>query len=93
MTIQDFFKKFNLNTAGIQIKQSSKTYQGTEDPILFITLDEEVDGQDYLVMSHNLATKVASDTSVLSTASVTHTEQGWGLICASTITVLGTVDL
>ena len=93
MTIQEFFKKFDLSTTGIQVKQSEKTYQGTTDHILFITLDEEVDGQDYLVMSHNLATKVASDTSVLSTASVTHTEQGWGLICASTITVLGTVDL
>lgn len=93
MTIQNFFKHFGLSTKGIQIKQSEKTYQGTTDHILFITLDEEVSGQDYLVMSHSLAIKVADDPSVLSTASVTHTEQGWGLICASTVTVLGTVDL
>lgn len=93
MTIKQFFEKFNLNTKGIEIKQSEKTYKGTTDNILFITLENEVDGQDYLVMSHNLATKVATDPSALASASATHTDEGWGLICASTVTVLGSIDL
>ena len=93
MTIKQFFEKFDLNTTGIKIKQSEKTYKGTTDNILFITLDKEVDGQDYLVMSHNLAAKVADDKSALASASATHTDEGWGLICASTVTVIGSIDL
>ena len=93
MDIKDFFRNYGLRTSNIEVKQSSNCYAGTDDPILYINLDKEVDGQDYLVMSHTLATKVAQDINELTSASVTCTEAGWGLISHSTVTVLGTVSL
>lgn len=93
MNIKDFFKKNGLNTESVEVLQSEKTYQGTTEPILYLSLDGEVDGQDYLVMSRTLASKVREDLGELATASVSKTEQGWGLICHSTVTVLGTISL
>lgn len=93
MNIKDFFKKNNLNTENVEILQSEKCYQGTTEPILYLSLDDEVDNQDYLVMSRTLASKVREDIGELAKASVSKTEQGWGLICHSTVTVLGTISL
>lgn len=93
MNIKDFFCKNGLNTEGVEVLQSEKTYQGTTEPILYLSLESEVDGQDYLVMSRTLAEKVREDLGELAKASVSHTDQGWGLICHSTVTVLGTISL
>ncbi len=93
MNIKDFFKRNNLNTENVEILQSEKTYQGTTENILYLSLDGEVDGQDYLVLSRTLASKVREDLGELASASVSKTEQGWGLICHSTVTVLGTISL
>lgn len=93
MNIKDFFKRNNLNTENVEILQSEKCYKGTTENILYLSLDSEVDGQDYLVMSKTLASKVREDIGELATASVSKTEQGWGLICHSTVTVLGTISL
>lgn len=93
MNIKDFFEKNGLNTKGIEILQSEKCYKGTTENILYLSLDDEVDGQDYLVMSRTLAGKVRENTAELATASVTKTEEGWGLICHSTVTVLDTISL
>lgn len=92
MNIKEFFEKHHLST-NIEVLQSEKPYKGTEENILYLQLDEEVDGQDYLVMSRTLAAKVREDLDELKTASVTKTEEGWGLICHSKVTSLGTISL
>ena len=62
MTIKEFFSKNNLQK-NLDILESSKTYKDadgktTSEKILYINLSADVDGQDYLVLSRNLAKKV-----------------------------------
>ena len=97
MTIKEFFSKNNLQK-NLDILESSKTYKDadgktTSEKILYINLSGDVDGQDYLVLSRNLAKKVRKDANEITKAQVQSTEFGWGLICASTVTVLGSVSL
>lgn len=97
MTIGEFFDKNNLQK-NLKIFESSKTYRDangktTSEKILYINLSADVDGQDYLVLSRNLAKKVRENQDELTKAQVQSTEFGWGLICASTVKVFGTVTL
>lgn len=97
MTIKQFFDKYGLQK-DFNIYESSKTYKDadgktTSEKILYINLSDDVDGQDYLVLSKNLAKKVRKDKKELNKAQVQSTEFGWGLICASTVKVFGSVSL
>ena len=97
MTIKEFFNKYDLQK-NFNICESSKTYKDangktTSEKILYINLSDDVDGQDYLVLSRNLAKKVRKNQNELTKAQVQSTEFGWGLICASTVKVLGSVYL
>ena len=97
MTIKEFFSKHGLQK-DFNIYESSKTYKDadgktTSEKILYINLSDDVDGQDYLVLSRNLAKKVRKNQNELTKAQVQSTEFGWGLICASTVKVLGSVYL
>ena len=97
MTIKEFFSKHGLQK-NLDIYESSKTYKDadgktTSEKILYINLSADVDGQDYLVLSRNLAKKVRENQDELTKAQVQSTEFGWGLICASTVKVLGSVSL
>lgn len=99
MNIKSFFQKYNLDTK-VDILESSKTYKdrdgkATTENILYLSFDSEIGdtGQDYLVMSRTLASKVREDNQELAKAQVTETEEGWGLICAATVKVLGTISL
>lgn len=97
MTINQFFDKYDLQK-NFNIYESSKTYKDadgktTSEKILYINLSADVDGQDYLVLSRNLAKKVRENQDELTKAQVQSTEFGWGLICASTVKVFGTVTL
>ena len=97
MTIKEFFSKHGLQK-NLDIYESSKTYKDadgktTSEKILYINLSDDVDGQDYLVLSRNLAKKVRKNQTELTKAQVQSTEFGWGLICASTVKVLGSVYL
>lgn len=97
MTINQFFDKYGLQK-NFNIYESSKTYKNangktTSEKILYINLSADVDGQDYLVLSRNLAKKVRENQDELTKAQVQSTEFGWGLICASTVKVFGTVTL
>ena len=65
MSIKEFFSKNNLQK-NLDILESSKTYKDgdgktTSEKILYINLSDDVDGQDYLVLSRNLAKKVRKD--------------------------------
>ena len=97
MTIKEFFDENNLQK-NLKIFESSKTYKDakgktTSEKILYINLSADVDGQDYLVLSRNLAKKVRKDQDELLKAQVQSTEFGWGLICASTVKLFGEVTL
>lgn len=97
MSIKQFFDKHDLQK-DFNIYESSKTYKDangktTSEKILYINLSADVDGQDYLVLSRNLAKKVRENKDELTKAQVQSTEFGWGLICASTVKVLGSVSL
>lgn len=97
MTIKQFFDKHDLQK-DFNIYESSKTYKDangktTSEKILYINLSADVDGQDYLVLSRNLAKKVRENKDELTKAQVQSTEFGWGLICASTVKVFGSVSL
>ena len=97
MTIKEFFNKHGLQK-NLDILESSKTYKDadgktTSEKILYINLSGDVDGQDYLVLSRNLAKKVRENQDELTKAQVQSTEFGWGLICASTVKVFGEVTL
>ena len=97
MTIGEFFDKHDLQK-NLKIFESEKTYKDangktTSEKILYINLSADVDGQDYLVLSRNLAKKVRKDANEITKAQVQSTEFGWGLICASTVKVFGEVTL
>lgn len=93
MKIKQFFEENNLNLK-IEINQSErKNYEGSKDPILYLSLERPVDGQDYLVLSHSLATKVQKDPSAIKEADAKLTEFGWGLICRAQVTTIATVEL
>lgn len=97
MTIKQFFDKHDLQK-DFNIYESEKTYKDangktTSEKILYINLSADVDGQDYLVLSRNLAKKVRENQDELTKAQVQSTEFGWGLICASTVKVFGSVSL
>lgn len=97
MTIKQFFDKHGLQK-DFNIFESSKTYKDangktTSEKILYINLSADVDGQDYLVLSRNLAKKVRENKDELAKAQVQSTEFGWGLICASTVKVFGSISL
>lgn len=97
MSIKQFFDKHDLQK-DFNIFESSKTYKDangktTSEKILYINLSADVDGQDYLVLSRNLAKKVRENQDELTKAQVQSTEFGWGLICASTVKVFGSVSL
>ena len=93
MTIVDFFKNHGLSGKGLDIRESTKTYEGSEEPILYIQLSKEVEGQDYLVCSKTLASKLRDKSLTLAEANVQLTEEGYGLICPQTTKVFATVDL
>lgn len=81
ISIAEFWNKNNLGSS-IEVKQSSKTYQGTVTPILYIVLPHEVDGQDHLVLSKRLAERLILDHDSLLEAGVVRKDAdwGWGLI-------------
>lgn len=82
MTIRQFFTQFGISAAGSKLVQSeTKTYEDSDIPVTYIRMNKSVDGQDYLVLSKNLASKVLENTSNLADSDATHTEYGWGLIC------------
>lgn len=99
MNIKAFFQKYNLDASKVDILESEKVYKvdgkDTTDKILYLSFPEEIGdtGQDYLVMSRTLANKVRANKEELRKAQATETEEGWGLICAATVKVIGTISL
>ena len=93
MKIKAFYESHGLSTQGVEIRESSRKYEKSDDLILYIQLPLEVDGQDFLVCSHTLATKLRDKSLTLRDAEVTSSEFGWGLICPQTTKVIETIDL
>lgn len=96
MTIVDFFKAHDLSGKGIELRETNvKTYEGTTDKILYINLPKQIEGQDFLVCSRTLASKLRSKDLTLKEACVSHDEDTdlIGLVCPATTKVIETVDL
>lgn len=93
MKIKTFFEQHSLSTKGIELRESSKTYEDSTDKILYIQLPMEVEEQDFLVCSHTLAQKLRDKSLTLREAEVVHSDVGFGLICPQTTTVIETIDL
>ena len=93
MKIKTFFEQHNLPTKGVELRESSKTYENSNDKILYIQLPAEVEEQDFLVCSHTLSTKLRDKSLKLSNAEVTRSDVGYGLICPQSSTVIETIDL
>ena len=93
MNIKAFYTAHNLSTKGVELRESEKTYEGSQDKILYIQLPMEVEGQDFLVCSHTRATKLRDKSLTLRDADVTSTDFGYGLICPQTTKVIDTIDL
>lgn len=93
MNIKAFYTAHNLSTKGVELRESEKTYEGSQEKILYIQLPMEVEGQDFLVCSHTLATKLRDKSLTLRDADVTETDFGYGLICPQTTKVIETIDL
>lgn len=93
MKIKDFYTAHSLRTEGVELRESSKTYEGSQEKILYIQLPMEVEGQDFLVCSRTLAAKLRDKSLTLRNADVTLTDVGYGLICPQTTKVIETIDL
>ena len=93
MKIANFFKANDLSGKGVELRESSKTYEKSNDKILYIQLQKEVDDQDFLVCSHTLAQKLRDKSLKLAEAEVVRTDVGYGLICPQTTVVIDTIDL
>lgn len=79
------------------LERSKKTnYEGSSILIAWISCPkfEEILGQDYLVLSKTLCDNVLEQkTTKLSSATITITDDGMGLIMPKDVTVLDTTDL
>ena len=93
MKIKDFYTAHNLRTEGVELRESSKTYEDTNEKILYIQLPMEVEDQDFLVCSRTLAAKLRDKSLTLRDAHVAHGDYGYGLICPQTTKVIETIDL
>ena len=93
MKIKDFYTAHSLSTKGVELRESEKTYEGSQEKILYIQLPQEVEGQDFLVCSRTLAAKLRDKSLTLREADVTSTDFGYGLICPQTTKVIETIDL
>ena len=93
MKIKTFFEQHSLPTKGIELRESNKTYEDSNDKILYIQLPIEIDEQDFLVCSHTLAQKLRDKSLSLRDAEVTRSDVGYGLICPQTTVVIETIDL
>lgn len=91
MTLKQFCSKYGLDKPAAK-RSLKNNYQGTETKITWLTLSDEVDGQDYLVMSATLAAAFEADKSILKTAQVQKTDEGWGLIMPATCEDLGEIE-
>ena len=93
MNIKAFYTAHNLPTKGVELRESNKTYEDTNEKILYIQLPMEVEDQDFLVCSRTLASKLRSKELKLSDADVAHGKYGYGLIFKQTTKVIETIDL
>lgn len=89
MTLKDFLEKHGIGKPILAVSKNKcyklvdeKTGEITETDIKvrWIVLDQEIDGQDYMVLSHNLAKDVIADKSALVKSKPQKTDDGWGLI-------------
>lgn len=94
MTFKQFIENFGIDVERCSVNQSeTQCYEGSSDPVMWIGLNQPVDGQDWLVLSHTLATKVAQDKAEIAKADVKlDPDHGWGLICHSTVKSLGSLS-
>ena len=96
MNLKEFYTAHDLSTKGVKLRESEKqTYKGTDEKILYIELPKEVEGQDYLVCSRTLASKLRSKELKLGEARVQFDEDfgQYGLVCPSNSKVLYEEDL
>lgn len=91
MTLKAFCSKHGLDKP-VARRSLKNNYKDTDTKIVWLQLSDEVDGQDYLVMSANLAAKFEKDKSILKTAQVQKTDEGWGLIMPATFEDLGEIE-
>lgn len=91
MTLKQFCSNHGLEKPSAK-RSKEKNYQGTNQKIIWLTLSDEVDGQDYLVMSATLAAAFEADKSILKTAQVQKTEEGWGIVMPATCEDLGEIE-
>lgn len=89
MTLKQFCEKHGLDKPAVQ-RSKKNNYEGTNTKITWMQLSDEVDDQDVLVMSASLAAEYEKDKSILKTAQVKKTSEGWGLIRPSSVDDLGT---
>lgn len=92
------FMKLNKALRGISVnlRQSENKYEDSECPILFLTLDEEYHGQDYLVMSKTAAETLLDKPeeerkAFLANCEVSYSEEGecYGITMPQTTKELG----
>jgi DNA polymerase-3 subunit epsilon len=83
ITFEQFVKDYEIDLAKCKLLFSEKLYEKSDIHIIYISLDKEIDNQDYIVFSHRLAMRFLEkhDVKVLRDADVQKTEFGWGLIC------------
>ena len=94
MTFKQFIENFNVDIEQCSVNESeTQYYEGTTDPVMWIGLDKPIDGQDWLVLSHTLASKVRENQAELAKCDAKlDPDHGWGLICHSTVKSLGSLS-
>lgn len=91
MTLKQFCSNHGLDKP-VAKRSLQNNYKGTETKITWLALSNEVEGQDYLVMSATLAAAFETDKSILKTAQVQKTSEGWGLIMPASCENLGEIE-
>lgn len=89
MTVKDFLKGIHFKV----VKSKTKMYEGTDTPICYLSLNAEVKGQDYLVLSKDTAAEMleADDKiAYLAECETVYSEEAdcWGVIRKRTTEVL-----
>lgn len=91
MTLKQFCSNHGLDKPFAK-RSKENNYKGSDQKIIWLSLSNEVDGQDYLVMSATLAAAFENDKSILKSAQVQKTSEGWGLVMPATCEDLGEIE-
>ena len=92
MSISDFLSHFGLKRE-LEVMESTKKYEGSDIPVLYIQLDKDVEGKNYIVLSKNLADKLIAGKSLAEVGQASKDpDYGWGFIAKATVFKTFTIE-